>query len=295
MAIRPKTLSAAVAPVVVGTALAVHDGGASLLPALAALVGAVLIQIATNLSNDVMDFRRGADHGERLGPTRVTQAGLLAPREVAIGAVAAFAGASLAGLYLIRVAGPPILVLGVAAVLSGILYTAGPMAIAYVGLGEIFVLAFFGLAAVAGTYYVQMLALTPTSLWLGVAVGALAVVILDINNLRDLPTDRAAGKRTLAVRIGPSATRAIIAALLAAAFAVPIALIFFGRLPLAALLVLLAAPQALRIARAVGSGVDGRALNPLLGATARLQMLYAVLLATGIVVGAGFAGPSHTG
>lgn len=286
LAIRPKTLSAAVAPVLVGTALAAHDGRFAPLPALAALLGALLIQIGTNLANDVLDFHRGADDGARLGPTRVTQAGLLSPGRVGAGAALCFGAAAAIGLYLTARAGLPILAVGAAAIVSGVLYTAGPYPLAYVGLGDLFVLVFFGLAAVAGTYYVQALGVTPEALLLGVAVGALAVAILNVNNLRDIDTDRGVGKRTLAVRLGVRTTRRYLAVVVTAAFVLPVAMVALGALPLPALLVLAAAPGGWRLIRGILAGTEGRALNPLLGATARLQVLHALLLSLGLAAGA---------
>jgi len=284
LAIRPKTLTAAIAPVRVGAALAAFDGVFSALPAIAALVGAVLIQIGTNLSNDVLDFHRGADHAERLGPTRVTQAGLISPNAVAAAAAACFVLAAAVGAYLTYVAGIPILIVGSAAIVSGVLYTAGPKPLAYVGLGDLFVMLFFGLAAVAGTYYVQAVAVTAQGLLLGVAVGALSVAILNINNLRDLESDRRAGKRTLATRLGPRTTRKYFAGLVMSAFAIPLGMMAAGLLPWTLLTIAFALPQATRLVGAVIGGAEGRTLNPLLGATARLQITHAALLALGLLV-----------
>jgi 1,4-dihydroxy-2-naphthoate octaprenyltransferase len=215
----------------------------------------------------------------------VTQAGLLSPRAVALGAAACFGGAAVVGLYLTAVGGLPILVLGVAAIASGVLYTAGPWPLAYVGLGDLFVLAFFGIGAVVGTYYVQVHALDAVALWLGVAIGVLSMAILNVNNLRDIDGDRAAGKRTLAVRMGAAATRRYLTAMVAVAFVVPLALTAGGGLPWSCLLVLLAVPAGARLVSAVRSGVAGRALGPWLGATARLQLLYAALLCVGLAMG----------
>jgi len=295
IASRPKTLVAAAAPVVVGSALAFNAAAFAPLAALAALAGAVLIQIGTNLANDVLDFRRGADTAERLGPTRVTQAGLLSPRAVAIGAAVAFALAVAVGAYLVAVGGWPIALLGTLAIVSGVAYTAGPAPLAYVGLGDVFVMAFFGVAAVAGTYYVEVMAALdgfarraaldqlPQALVLGAGVGALATAILTVNNLRDLPTDAAVGKRTLAVRLGDGRTRRYLDALLFVAFAAPMALVAFGGLGLAAAAVLLSVPFALPPGRTVAGGVGGAALNPVLGQVARLQVVYALCLAAGLV------------
>lgn len=284
LAIRPKTLSAAVAPVVVGAALAAHDGVFRPLPALAALVGALLIQIGTNLANDVLDFRRGADHAARLGPTRVVQAGLLSAQAVSLAAIGTFGLAALVGLYLVSVAGLPILAVGVAGILSGVLYTAGPYPLAYVGLGDPFVMVFFGLAAVAGTYYVQALTVTPTSLALGAAVGALAVGILTVNNLRDIGTDGDAGKRTLVVRMGVARARVYYAFLVVQAFVIPVSLWLTSQLGAAVLVVLLAVPLARPPVQQVRGGLTGAPLNKVLAQTARLQTAHALLLAAGLLL-----------
>jgi len=283
LGMRPKTLTAAAAPVAVGAALAFCDGVFALLPSQAALAGALLIQIGTNLANDVLDYRRGIDDEARLGPTRVVQAGLLPAGQVTAAAAGAFALAAALGLYLVHVSGWPILVVGVAAIVSGVLYTAGPVPLAYVGLADMFVLVFFGLAAVAGTYYVQALTVTPASLAYGVAVGALSVAILNVNNLRDIDTDRRAGKRSLAVRLGAPATRTYYAASVLAAFAVPWLQALSGDYWLPALFSLLALPDGLKAIGAVRGGAKGRELNPVLGQTARLQAAHALLLSVGLV------------
>lgn len=283
LAIRPKTLTAAIAPVAVGAALAFRDGVFVPMPALAALAGALLIQIGTNLSNDVLDYRRGVDNETRLGPTRVVQAGLLRPDRVMTAAIGAFALAVLVGVYLVWVSGWPILVVGVAAIISGVLYTAGPKPLAYVGLADLFVMLFFGLAAVAGTYYVQALTITTASLGYGVAVGALALAILNVNNLRDIDTDRAAGKRSMAVRLGPRMTRAYYAVCVAAAFAVPALVVQDGRYLLTSLIVLLALPLAVPPLRQVVGGATGKDLNPVLGQTAKLQAAHAGLIVAGLL------------
>src|SRR3712207_783400 len=226
MAARPRTLPAAVAPVLVGTALAVLDDEFRALAFVAALVGSILIQVGTNLSNDYSDARRGADTEDRLGPVRVTAGGLVPPRQVLIATYVTFALAVLVGLYLVYVAGPELLLVGAASILAGVLYTGGPRPYGYEGLGEVFVFTFFGIVAVTGAYYVQAEELPGEAFVLAVPVGLLAAAILVVNNVRDLDTDRRAGKRTLAVRLGRQRTRALYAAMLALAFLclVPLAL-----------------------------------------------------------------------
>jgi 1,4-dihydroxy-2-naphthoate octaprenyltransferase len=283
LAARPKTLPAAVAPVVVGTAVAVAEDGVAFLAMGACFAVALLLQVGANLANDVFDFRRGADTAERLGPPRVTQSGLIPPERVLAATAVVLAGATLAGLYLVWRGGWPIALLGVLAILSALAYTGGPRPLGYVGLGEVFVFLFFGLVAVAGTAYVQTRDLTALALAAAVPIGCLASAILVVNNLRDIGTDRAAGKRTLAVRLGPARTRREYALLLAVAYlALPVgwvAGVFSGWwwLPWLSL------PVAVPLARRVGTA-SGAALNPLLGATARLEILFALLLAAGIVL-----------
>ncbi len=201
-AIRPKTLFAAVAPVLMGTALAFSDSAGYLPAALAALIGAVCIQIATNLANDYWDAKKGADTGDRLGPVRVTASGLLKPRAVFVGMVVFFAIATLAGVFLTFRAGWPVVAIGLLSIAFGILYTAGPFSLAYIGLGDVFSFLFFGLVATAGTYFVQSLEVSKTALLLGCIPGCYSVVLLALNNLRDRESDERAGKKTLAVRFG---------------------------------------------------------------------------------------------
>ena len=209
MAARPRTLPAAVAPVLVGTALAATEGTFKVLTFLAALLGALFIQVGTNLSNDYSDARRGADTEDRLGPVRVTAGGLVPPRQVLVATYVAFGLAVLAGSYLIATAGWELLLVGAASILAGVLYTGGPRPYGYEGLGEVFVFLFFGVVAVAGSYYAQVERLEWEALVLAVPVGLLASAILVVNNVRDLETDRRAGKRTLAVRLGRERTRVL--------------------------------------------------------------------------------------
>jgi 1,4-dihydroxy-2-naphthoate octaprenyltransferase len=249
--------------------------------ALAALLGAVFIQIGTNLVNDVEDFERGADDAERLGPRRATQTGDLSAATVRKAALLSFAAAAACGIYLTALAGWPILVLGLLSIASGIAYTAGPWPLAYIGLGDLFVFVFFGLAAVAGTYYVQVGALGALPLLAAVPVGCLATAILVVNNTRDVRTDARAGKRTLAVRFGAAAARREYALLVAVAFAaVPILAWRVGGG--AALLPLVLLPHALRLVRRLCAAQSGAEFNALLRDTALLQLFHALLLAAGV-------------
>jgi 1,4-dihydroxy-2-naphthoate octaprenyltransferase len=282
LAARPRTLPAAIAPVLVGTALAGSEGTFRVGPFIAALLGSVFIQIGTNLSNDYSDARRGADTEDRLGPVRVTAGGLMPPRRVLVGTYVAFGVAVAAGLYLAAVAGWQLLVVGAASILAGVLYTGGPRPYGYEGLGELFVFTFFGLVAVAGSYFVQVEDLRWEAVALGVPVGLLAAAILVVNNVRDVDTDRRAGKRTLAVKLGRDRARSLFVAMVAVAFAVPVALIpalsAWLLLPLAAL------PLVPPLVRTVRSRTDGPALNGALAATGRLLAVFSVLLALGVVL-----------
>ncbi len=284
MASRPKTLPAAVAPVLVGTGFAIAAGAFAPLPALAALVGATLIQIATNLANDYYDFVRGGDTEERVGPTRVTQAGILRPEVVKRGMVVVLALALLVGLYLIAVGGWPIAVIGFLSLVCAVAYTGGPFPLAYHGLGDVFVMIFFGFLAVGGTYWVQALELPGHVLLAGGAIGALNTAILVVNNLRDIETDARAGKRTLAVRLGRSGTRVEYLALLAFAGVAPLLGVALFGWPPGALLALVAMATARQpVSRVLGAD-DPRALMPALGQTARLAGLYGLLLALGVAL-----------
>jgi 1,4-dihydroxy-2-naphthoate polyprenyltransferase len=281
LAIRPKTLTAAAVPVLVGTGLAFGEGHGRMLPALAALFGALLIQIGTNLTNDYYDFKKGADTSERLGPTRVTQAGLIAPGTVLMSALIAFGLAVVIGIYLVAVGGWPIVVIGALSVLSGFAYTGGPFPLGYNGLGDLFVFVFFGFVAVIGTYYVQALTVSDAAWLASIPVGALGTAILVVNNLRDAATDAKCGKRTLIVRLGTTAGRVEYLALLALAFATPLVLWATGTTGPLVLIALLALPAILPPARRV-LRESGSALNPALGETARVQMIFGVLFALGL-------------
>ena len=268
------------------TALAWRDTVVDWLPALAALVGATFIQIGTNFANDYYDFIKGADTAERVGPTRVTQSGLIAPSAVLRATAIAFALAFLVGIYLVTVGGWPIVWLGLASLLCGWAYTGGPYPLGYNGLGDVFVMLFFGFGAMCGTYWVQAQTLTPDVLALSVPVGALATAIIVVNNLRDAGTDVQAGKRTLAVRFGKPFVRAEYLVLLALAFGVPLAMALLQGTWLLAL-PLLCMPLAIGPVRSVLRD-EGPVLNATLGATARLLLVHGVLLSLGLV-GAGMA------
>ena len=285
-AARPKTLPAAVAPVLVGTALAVREGAFSLPIFACALVGSVFIQVGTNLSNDYSDARRGADTEDRLGPVRVTAGGLLPPRRVLLGTWLAFGIAVAAGSYLIWVTGWELLVAGVLSILAGVLYTGGPRPYGYEGLGEVFVFLFFGVVAVVGSYFAQTERVAWEAFALSVPVGLLATAILVVNNLRDAETDRRAGKRTLAVRLGRARTRRLYVVMVGAAFVAPL-LVALGRglEPLGAVLPLAAVALALPLVRTVRSRSDGASLNAALAGTGRLLAAYSLLLSAGILLG----------
>lgn len=289
LAIRPKTLTAGAMPVIVGAAFAVgwSKREAFDLPlgswwprVIAALVVGVGIQIGTNLVNDVADHFKGADTHERLGPPRVTNLGLLSPRAVVAGAVAAFGAAGLAGLWLASVSSWVVLIPGALALACGVLYTVGPVSIAYLGLGEIFVLAFFGVFATAGTTFVLTGDWTTDAIIGGVSMGLVATGILEANNIRDIPTDAPVGKKTLAVRLGDRRARWLYALVIAGAF---IAAILAGPWP-GSLLVLLCMPVAWRAVGPMLRGAKGRDLIPVLQWNSLLEVAMGLLLAISVVL-----------
>jgi 1,4-dihydroxy-2-naphthoate polyprenyltransferase len=290
MAARVRTLPAAVAPVLVGTSLALGAGRFGALAFVAALLGAVFIQVGTNLSNDYSDARRGADTEDRLGPVRVTAGGLVPPGQVLLATYATFGLAVLCGVYLIVVAGWELLAVGAASILAGVLYTGGPRPYGYEGLGELFVFLFFGIVAVAGSYFVQVQELPWQAFVCAVPVGLLASSILVVNNVRDLESDRRAGKRTLAVRLGRARTRRLYAAMLVTAFLTAPIPWFAGSMDAWLLLPWLSAPLALRLGRVVAERSDGPSLNAALARTGVLQLLFCLLYAAGILA-AGGVGP----
>jgi len=285
MAARPRTLPAAVAPVLVGTALAATEGTFKWLTFVAAMVGALFIQIGTNLSNDYSDARRGADAEDRLGPVRVTAGGLVPPRQVLVATYVAFGVAVLAGVYLIVTAGWQLLLVGAASILAGVLYTGGPRPYGYEGLGEVFVFLFFGVVAVTGSYFAQVEQLTWEAFVLAVPVGLLAAAILVVNNVRDLETDRRAGKRTLAVRLGRSRARGLYGIMVYVAFLTAPLPWLLGSADLSAWLLLpwVALPLAVPVVRTVRNRSDGPSLNGALARTGMLQLVFCVLLSAGIL------------
>jgi 1,4-dihydroxy-2-naphthoate polyprenyltransferase len=288
MAARPRTLPAAIAPVLVGTAAAIEDHGS--LPRLAgfiaALIGSIFIQIGTNLANDYSDAKRGADTVDRLGPVRVTAAGLVAPRSVLIATWLAFGVAVAAGIYLATLAGWLIIAVGAASIAAGVLYTGGPRPYGYAGLGELFVFLFFGLVAVNGSYYVQLERLDWLPFGLSVAVGCLATAILVVNNVRDVDTDRRSGKRTLAVRIGRDGARRLYLALIAVAFLALLITVAANGGPWWALLGLISVPMAMKPARAVLTRTDGPALNGALAGTGALLGAFSLAVSAGLLIAA---------
>ncbi|MGZ8649092.1 MAG: 1,4-dihydroxy-2-naphthoate polyprenyltransferase [Solirubrobacteraceae bacterium] len=285
MAARPRTLPAAVAPVLVGTALAATEGTFRWLTFLAAMLGALFIQVGTNLSNDYSDARRGADREDRLGPVRVTAGGLVPPRQVLVATYVAFGLAVLAGVYLIATAGWELLLVGAASILAGVLYTGGPRPYGYEGLGEVFVFLFFGVVAVTGSYFAQTERLTWEAFVRAVPVGLLAAAILVVNNVRDLETDRRAGKRTLAVRLGRGRARGLYVAMVYGAFVCAMLPWLLGSDELSAWLglALLALPLAVPVVGIVRSRTDGPSLNGALARTGMLQLVFCALLSAGIL------------
>ncbi len=284
MAARLRTLPASVAPVLVGTALGARDGDLRPLAFAAALAGAMLIQVGTNLSNDYSDARRGADTEDRLGPVRVTAGGLVPPRQVLIATWVTFGLAVAVGLYLVAVAGWELLLVGAASILAGVLYTGGPKPYGYEGLGELFVFAFFGVVAVTGSYFVQTEQLVWEAFALAVPVGLLAAAVLMVNNIRDRETDSRAGKRTLAVRVGAQGARALYAAMVFGAYVLLPITWLAGALDVWVLLPALTLPLALRLAAEVSARTDGPSLNAALARTGLLQLAFCVLLGAGVLL-----------
>lgn len=283
MAIRPRTLPAAASGVVMGSALAWRDGAFQIAPALAALAVGLLLQIGSNVANDVFDFERGADTSERQGPLRVTQAGLLTPAQVKRGMWVIFGLAAVFGLYLAFLRGWVVIAIGLAAILSAIAYTGGPFPLGYYGLGDIFVFLFFGLAAVAGTYFVQAGSVGAAAWWMSVPVGLIITAILAVNNLRDIENDRKAGKHTLAVRLGERGTRLEYLLCMAGAYLVMPLAALLGIVPWLSLLTWLSIPLAVKSTRTVFAQ-RGRPLNAALAGTGQVALLFSLLFWGSLIV-----------
>lgn len=283
LAIRPRTLPAAASGVMMGSALAWVDGRFQLLPALAALVVALLLQIGSNVANDVFDFERGADTSDRQGPLRVTQARLLTPAQVKCGMWIIFGLAALCGLYLAFLRGWIVIAIGFVAILSAIAYTGGPFPLAYYGLGEVFVYIFFGLTAVVGTYFVQAGTVGIAALWMSLPVGLIITAILVVNNLRDLENDRKAGKHTLAVRLGERGTRMEYLVCMVSAYLILPLAAFFGIIPWMALLAWASSPLAVKSTRLVLTQ-RGRPLNAALAGTGQTAFVFSLLFWVGLAL-----------
>ena len=283
MAARVRTLPAAIGPVLVGTALAGYLHVFHPLRFLAALVGAIFIQVGTNLSNDYSDARRGADSEDRLGPVRITAGGLVPPRQVLLATYISFGVAVLAGVYLIAVAGWQLLLVGAASILAGVLYTGGPRPYGYEGLGEVFVFLFFGIVAVAGSFFVQVKHLDWEAFALAVPVGLIAAGILMVNNIRDIETDRRARKRTIAVRLGRMRARGLFAVTVYGAYVLLVITWVGGPLSPLVMLPWLTLPVAAEIVRVVRNRTDGPSLNRALAQTGLLQLAFCMLLSVGVL------------
>ncbi|MBI5091177.1 MAG: 1,4-dihydroxy-2-naphthoate polyprenyltransferase [Candidatus Hydrogenedentes bacterium] len=282
LAARPKTLWASCSPVIIGGALAYGDAAWHTPSFLAALVGAVLIQIGTNFANDYFDFAKGTDTADRVGPTRATQAGLVSPAAMKRAAWIVFLLTLVPGAYIIFRGGWPFLTIGLLSILFGVLYTGGPYPLGYLGLGDILVLIFFGPVAVGGTYYLQAMTIHPLVVVAGLAPGLFSVAILTVNNLRDLDGDRVAGKRTLAVRFGRTFARfEYLLSILIGGCAIPVYLCMEAGKHYYALISVVVAVLAIPAIKTVFTSSDGRALNDVLAATGKLLLVFSILLSIG--------------
>lgn len=283
LASRPKTLPAAIAPVMLGVGLAIHDGILEWLIGLITLIAALLIQIGTNLANDLFDFLNGTDTSERIGPVRVTQSGLLSTSQVRNGMIITFCLALVAGIFLVYIGGWPIVWIGLASIAAGIAYTGGPYPLGYHGWGDIFVILFFGLIAVPGTYYLQTGMISSESLLVGLAMGTFSTAILVVNNLRDVETDTKTGKRTLVVRWGVYFGRLEYSFMMMIAYFIPALLAVTWNNDLSMYLYLFSIPVAVKMILSVWT-LEGKELFPILGGTARVMMLYSILFVLGLIL-----------
>jgi 1,4-dihydroxy-2-naphthoate octaprenyltransferase len=285
LAVRPKTLPAAAATAITGSSAAFYASSFKLLPALVCLLIALLLQIGANLANDVYDYKRGTDTTARLGPLRVTHAGYLTPRQVLMGMWFVFGAAGILGIYLFFQAGWPVLVIGLLSIAAAIAYSGGSLPYGYYGLGDLAVFIFFGFVAVCGTYYVQVLTIDPIAIWASMPMAFLIVAILVVNNLRDVPTDRVTGKRTLAVRFGVGFARWEYAACLLAAYLAPALMVVVGVCPAWVLLAWLSLPIAFKQNQMVWQ-LEGRPLNQTLAGTGQLTLLFATIFSLGMIISA---------
>lgn len=284
LAARTRTLPAAIAPVVLGSAMAIADKHFAWLAAAAALMVALLLQIAVNLANDYFDYVKGIDTEDRLGPPRVTQSGLIPARQVKRAMLLTIGISLLPGIYLLIRGGWPVFLIGIACICAALAYSGGPFPLASHGLGDLFVFIFFGLVAVCGTYYVQALHLTRMVMLMGVIEGLMITAILVVNNLRDIHTDRQTGKRTLAVIIGERGSRIEYLLLLGAAYAIPVILWLGSQRSVWVTLPIVSLPPALALIRRVWSASDGVILNQALASTAKLALVYSLLLSAGLIL-----------
>ena len=282
LAARLKTLPAAISPVILGCALAFHDGFFHVLICAMTLLAAVLIQIGTNFANDVFDFQKGADRDDRLGPTRVTQAGLISPEKMKKAMWQTLALAICVGFYLAYIGGWPIVIIGLASITAGIAYTGGPYPLGYHGWGDVFVFIFFGLIAVPGTYYLQIGTVNELSLYMGTIMGMLSTAILVVNNLRDVDTDRLSGKRTIAVRFGKKFSKIQYSILMLIPFFLPLYIWWNIENELSLLITIFALPISLHLIKQIFS-LTGRDLNLVLARTARFLFIFTILLSVGLV------------
>ena len=283
LAVRLKTLPAAISPVILGSALAFHDKIFSYVICIITLLAAVLIQIGTNFANDVFDFYKGADRDDRLGPIRVTQAGLIKPQSMIRAMWYTFSMAIFVGVYLAFVGGWPIVVIGLASILAGIAYTGGPYPLGYHGWGDIFVFIFFGIIAVPGAYYLQAQIVTDISIYMGVITGMLSTAILVVNNLRDVDTDKLSGKKTLAVRFGKKFSKIQYSILVLFPFYLPLCLWWKMDMGLSLLITLFLIPISIHLIIQIFSKT-GSELNFTLARTARFLFLFIALLSIGLII-----------
>jgi len=278
---RPRTLPAAAAPVIIGIALAFYENKINLFIAIFTLMAALLIQIGTNFANDYFDFIKGTDTDKRIGPVRLIQAGLIKKNEMLAAFIIAFIAASVLGVFLVIRGGYPVLLVGIFAIIFGILYTAGPAPLGYIGLGDIFVFIFFGLISVTGTYYLQTLKINPVVLIASLAPGFLSVAILTANNIRDIKTDKEAGKRTLIVRFGYNFGLFEYLFCIIAAHLIPVILVLITKSHYFSLISVLTVIMAVKPVKIILSRPEPRYIIPVLGKTGQILLIFSILFSIG--------------